>query len=82
MSEDALTIFTNQLKMWQREGYYVLLNQFFNIKEKNTGFVVSVNEAEKKFIFKLYVNRQPSEKEFSFEQVNELIQEIDKTIKG
>jgi len=81
MSENALIVFTNQLKDWQRDGYYVLLNNFYNMKEKNIGFVVSANEAEEKFTFKLYINRELNERVFPFSQVNELIAEIDQVIK-
>jgi hypothetical protein len=80
--ENAVTVFTNQLMYWQREGFYVLLNSFFNMKEKNIGFVVSVNEAEQKFIYKLYVNRELNEKHYPFAQVNEMIAEIDQVIKS
>ena len=80
--EEALVTFNNQLKYWQRDGYYVLINSFFNMKEKNIGFVVSANEAEKKFIYKLYVNRELTEKHFPFEQVDELISEMDKVIRS
>lgn len=82
MSENAVEAFTNQLKYWQRDGYYVLLNSFFNMKEKNMGFVVSANEAEQKFTFKLYINRELNEKTYAFDQVNEMIAEIDKILKS
>jgi hypothetical protein len=80
--EDALKTFTNQLMYWQREGYYVLLNSFFNMKEKNMGFVVSANQAEQKFIYKLYINKELTEKHFPFDQVNEMIAEIDQVLKS
>ena len=82
MSEDALVTFNNQLKYWQRDGYFVLLNNFYNMKEKNIGFVLSVNESEKKFTFKLYVNKVLDERTYPFENVNNLISDVDKVIKS
>ncbi|GIW22368.1 MAG: hypothetical protein KatS3mg068_1375 [Candidatus Sericytochromatia bacterium] len=78
---EALEIFTNKLKDWQREGYYVLLNNFYNMPDKNIGFVVSYDNDNSKFIFKLYVNRELNEKHYKDEEVNKLIEEIDSLIK-
>ncbi|MEK7431718.1 MAG: hypothetical protein AABZ74_01185 [Cyanobacteriota bacterium] len=79
---NAVETFTNKLKDWQREGYYVLLNNFYNMREKNIGFVVSVNEAEQKFVYKLYVNKVLDEKHFAYDQVQDLISSIDTVIKS
>lgn len=79
--ENALEIFTNKLKDWQREGYYVLLNNFYNMPEKNTGFVVSYNQENSEFILKIYVNRVLDERYYKDKDVNLLIDDIDKLIK-
>lgn len=82
MSTEGLEKFHHQLKDWQRNGYYVLLNNFYNMREKNIGFVVSVNEAEQKFVFKLYVNKVLDEKHYSYSEVDDLISKIDQVIKS
>lgn len=85
MSEDAVKVFTNKLMDWQRQGYYVLLNNFYNMKgksEKYDGFVVSANPAEQKFVWKVYVNKVLDERIYSFDQVNEMIEEMDKVVMG
>lgn len=85
MSEDAVKVFTNKLMDWQRQGYYVLLNNFYNMKgksEKYDGFVVSANAAEQKFVWKVYVNKVLDERIYSFDQVNEMIEEMDKVVMG
>ena len=82
MSDDAVVVFNDKLKDWQREGFYVLLNNFYNMREKNIGFVVSVNEADQKFIFKLYINKVLDEKHYSYSEVNDLINKIDQVIRS
>lgn len=85
MSEDAVKVFTNKLMDWQRQGYYVLLNNFYNMKgksDKYDGFVVSANTAEEKFVWKVYVNKVLDERIYSFSQVNEMIEEMDKVVRG
>ncbi len=82
MSDNAIVTFTDKLKDWQREGFYVLLNNFYNMREKNIGFVVSVNEPEEKFVFKLYVNKVLDERHYSYSEVNELIKKIDQVIRS
>jgi hypothetical protein len=79
--ENALEVFTNKLKDWQREGYYVLLNNFYNMPEKNIGFVSSYDQEKSEFILKIYVNRVLNEKHYKNEEVNLLIDEIDKLIR-
>ena len=34
MSSEGLEKFQHKLKDWQREGFYVLLNNFYNMREK------------------------------------------------
>lgn len=82
MSDNAVVVFNDKLKDWQREGYYVLLNNFYNMREKNIGFVVSVNEQDQKFVFKLYVDKVLDERHYSYSEVDELISKIDKVIKS
>lgn len=79
--ENALEVFTNKLKDWQREGYYVLLNNFYNMPEKNIGFVSSYDQANSEFVLKVYVDRVLDEKHYKHEEVNSLIAEIDKLIR-
>ena len=79
---NAVEVFTNKLKDWQREGFYVLLNNFYNMREKNIGFVVSVDEANQKFVYKLYVNKVLDEKHFTYDKVQDLIDSIDKVIRS
>ncbi|MFN8671563.1 MAG: hypothetical protein U0457_05675 [Candidatus Sericytochromatia bacterium] len=79
---NAVEVFTNKLKDWQREGFYVLLNNFYNMREKNMGFVVSTNEAEQKFVFKFYLNKVLDEKHYSYDEVNDLINRIDGIIRS
>ena len=82
MSDDAVVVFNNKLKDWQREGFYVLLNNFYNMREKNIGFVVSVNEADQTFVFKLYVNKVLDERHYKYSEVDELINKIDEVIRS
>ncbi len=82
MSEDAVTAFTNQLKYWQRDGFFVLLKNFYNMPDRNMGFVVSMNEADETFVFKLYVNKVLDEKHYPYNQINELIERMDKIIRN
>lgn len=82
MSDNAVVVFNDKLKDWQREGYYVLLNNFYNMREKNIGFVVSVNEQDQKFVFKLYVDKVLDERHYSYSEVDELISKIDQVIKS
>lgn len=82
MSDQALAKFQSKLMDWQREGFYVLLNNFYNMREKNIGFVVSANEAEQKFVFKYYENKVLDEKHYNYDQVDELISRIDSIIRS
>lgn len=83
---NAIEIFTNKLKDWQREGYYVLLNNFHNMmarSEKYSGFVLSVVPEEEKFVFKLYdKNKTLNERHYKYDQVEELINEIDVVVRS
>lgn len=82
----AVEIFTNKLKDWQREGYYVLLNNFHNMmtrSQKYSGFVLSVVAEEEKFVFKLYdKDKTLNERHYKFDQVQELIDEIDVVVRS
>lgn len=82
MSDEALAKFQSKLMDWQREGYYVLLNNFYNMREKNIGFVVSANEAEKKFVLKYYENKVLDEQHYNYDQVEALINRIDNVIRS
>lgn len=82
MSDDAVTKFDHQLKYWQRDGFFVLLKNFYNIPDRNMGFVVSVNEADKEFVFKFYENKVLDERHYSYDQVDELIERMDKIIRN